>query len=83
MNEQVLEENKEERYIGVILSMKPTAQCTGAAKTAQKVLGQLVRAFHYRDRHVFLRLYKHYVWRPVVPVPQPYAIVKLILPVRD
>jgi hypothetical protein len=50
-----------ELYIGVILSMKPTAQCTGAAKTAQKVIGQLARAFHYRDRHVFPRLYKYYV----------------------
>jgi hypothetical protein len=30
-------------------------------KTAQAVLGQLARAFHYRDRHVFMRLYKQYV----------------------
>ena len=63
MNGQVLEETKEERDIGVIVSanMKPTAQCSQAAQTAQRVLGQLARAFHYRDRHIFLRLYKHYV----------------------
>ena len=28
---------------------------------AQIVLGQLTRAFHYRDRHVFVRLYEQYV----------------------
>jgi hypothetical protein len=63
VNGQVLEETKEERDIGVIVSssMKPTAQCMRAAKTAQTVLGQLSRAFHYRDRHIFLRLYKQYV----------------------
>jgi len=63
MNGQVLEETKEERDIGVIVSsnMKPTAQCLRAAKTAQTVLGQLSRAFHYRDRHIFMRLYKQYV----------------------
>jgi hypothetical protein len=51
MNGHVLEETKEERDIGVIVSanMKPTAQCMRAAKTAQTVLGQLSRAFHYRD----------------------------------
>jgi ribonuclease P/MRP protein subunit RPP40 len=31
------------------------------ARTAQTVLGQLTRAFHYRDRHIFLRLYIQYV----------------------
>ena len=61
MNGQVLEETKEERDIGVIVSanMKSTAQCSQAAQTAQRVLGQLARAFHYRDRHIFLRLFKH------------------------
>ncbi len=61
MNGQVLEETKKERDIGVIVSanMKLTAQCSQTA--AQRVLGQLARAFHYRDRHIFLRLYKHYV----------------------
>jgi ribonuclease P/MRP protein subunit RPP40 len=63
MNGQVLEETKEERDIGVIVSsnMKPKAQCLRAAKTAQTVLGQLSRAFHYRDRHIFMCLYKQYV----------------------
>ena len=63
MNGQVLEETTEERDIGVIISanMKPAAQCAKAAQTAQAVLGQLARAFHYRDRHIFVKLYKQYV----------------------
>ncbi len=63
MNGQELEETEEERDIGVVISsnMKPSAQCSVAARTAQSVLGQLTRAFHYRDRHVFMRLYKQYV----------------------
>ena len=30
-------------------------------QAAQAVLGQISRAFHYRDRHVFVRLYTQYV----------------------
>ena len=54
----------EERDLGVITSskLKPTAQCAKAAKTAQAVLGQLARAFHFRDRYVlFVQLYTTYV----------------------
>ena len=51
-------------------------QCTKAARTAQAVLGQLARAFHYRDRHVFIRLYTQYV-RPhlefATPVWSPWS----------
>jgi ribonuclease P/MRP protein subunit RPP40 len=59
MNGQQLAETEEERDIGVMVSrhLKPSAQCRNAARTAQTVLCQLTRAFHYRDRHVFLRLY--------------------------
>jgi hypothetical protein len=32
-----------------------------AAKTAQTVLGQITRAFQYRDKKVFMQLYKQYV----------------------
>ena len=41
--------------------IKHGAQCTKAAKTAQAVLGQIARAFHFRDRHVFVQLYTTYV----------------------
>jgi hypothetical protein len=70
MSGQVLETTDEERDIGVMItaSLKPSAQCAKAAKTAQAVLGQLARAFRYRDRHVFMRLYKEYV-RPIWSSP--------------
>jgi hypothetical protein len=53
----------EERDIDVNManSLKPSQQCKKAARTAQTVLSQLARAFHFRDRHVFLRLYVQYV----------------------
>jgi hypothetical protein len=53
----------EEKDIGVTVTtnLKPSAQCARAAKTAQTVLGQISRAFHYRDRLVFVKLYQQYV----------------------
>jgi hypothetical protein len=53
----------EERDIGVTVSssLRPSAQCNKAAGTATAVLGQISRAFHYRDRHTFVGLYKQYV----------------------
>ena len=63
MGGQVLEETGEERDIGVTVSanLKPAAQCMKAAGTASVVLGQIARAFSYRDKNTFLRLYKQYV----------------------
>jgi hypothetical protein len=63
MNNQQLSATEEERDIGVCVArnLKPSAQCALAARTAQTVLSQLSRAFHYRDRHVFKRLYVQYV----------------------
>jgi hypothetical protein len=63
MDNQQLGVTEEERDIGVSMTrnLKPSAQCAKAAKTAQTVLSQVSRAFHYRDRHVFLRLYMQYV----------------------
>jgi len=63
MGGEMLEVTEEERDIGVNMtsSLKPSQQCKKAARTAQTVLSQLARAFHYRDRHVFLRLYIQYV----------------------
>ena len=59
MQNTPLEVTEEERDLDVITSskLKPGAQCTKAAKTAKAVLGQIARAFHFRDRHVFLQLY--------------------------
>ena len=63
MGGQVLEVTEEERDIGVMVTnnLKPSTQCSKAARTAKAVLGQISRAFHYRDRHIFMRLYTQYV----------------------
>ena len=58
-----LSETTEERDIGVTVScnLKPGQQCRKAAQTASMVLGQITRSFHYRDRKVYLNLYKQFV----------------------
>ena len=67
-----------ERDIGVKVcsNLKPTQQCTEAANRANFVLFQLTKAFHYRDRHTFVQLYKQYV-RPhlefAVPAWSPWT----------
>ena len=54
----MLETTREERDLGVVMSdtLKHKAQCAKAARTAQTVLSQIVRAFHFRDKHIFLKL---------------------------
>jgi hypothetical protein len=61
-----LSTTEEERDIGVIFTsnLKPSAQCSKAAGCATSVLNQLTelkRNFHFRDRHIFVNLYKQYV----------------------
>ena len=53
MSNTVLETTAEERDLGVVMSatLKPKAQCAKAARTAQTVLSQIPRVFHFRDRH--------------------------------
>ena len=60
---KVLESVVEEKDVGVMVSntLKPTAQCSKAAKKANQVLGQMARAFHYRDKVTWIKLYKTYV----------------------
>ena len=71
---QVVEEEKD---IGVVIhkSLKPSRQCETAAGTANRVLAQIRRNFHYRDKKVFKQLYCHYV-RPhlefAVPAWNPW-----------
>ena len=52
-----------ERDIGIHVSdnLKPSTQCAEAARRANAVLTQISRAFLYRDRRVFLQLYKSFV----------------------
>jgi hypothetical protein len=63
MDGQRLEKTEEEKDIGVTLTsiLKPSAQCAKVANTTQSVLGKISRALHYRDHHVFMRLYQQYV----------------------
>jgi hypothetical protein len=58
-----LQVTKEEKDLGVLIrdNLKPAAQCAKAARKAQAVLGQITRAFQYRDKRVFIQLYKQYV----------------------
>jgi hypothetical protein len=63
---------EEEKDVGVIIhkSLKPSRQCQKAASTATGVLYQLKKNFHYRDRHIFVKLYKQYV-RPHLEFSTP------------
>ena len=63
---------EEEKDIGVIITsnMKPSRQCEKAARTANGVLSQVLRAFSYRDRRVLPGIYKTYV-RPHMEYTSP------------
>jgi ribonucleases P/MRP protein subunit RPP40 len=63
MNGTQLQVTRSERDVGVIISddLKQAEQCKKAAQTAGTVLGQIHRAFHYRDRHTYVGLYKQYM----------------------
>ena len=58
-----LEVSTFEKDIGVIIdsSLKPSLQCSKAAKKANSVLAQLLRAISYRDKDTFLHLFRTYV----------------------
>jgi Reverse transcriptase (RNA-dependent DNA polymerase)/Endonuclease-reverse transcriptase len=58
-----LDDVTEERDIGITVTdnLKPAKQCAKAATTARAVLGQISRAFHFRDKNTFVKLYKTYV----------------------
>ena len=72
MLDKTLKITEEEKDVGVRVqkSLKPSAQCAAAARTAQTVLSQIGRSFHFRDRHIFVRLYKNYV-RPHLEFSTP------------
>jgi hypothetical protein len=72
MGGQVLQSVDTETDIGVKISknLKPSEQCWKAAQTGQTVLSQLARAFHYRDRNIFVKLYAQYV-RPHLEFASP------------
>jgi hypothetical protein len=53
----------EETDVGVVVqsNLKPAKQCQRAANTATRVLKTIWRNFYYRDKKVYLNLYKQYV----------------------
>ena len=59
----ILEKVEAERDVGVTVTsnLKPTKQCQEAAGRARRELGKISRCFHFRDRKVFIRLYKQFV----------------------
>ena len=63
MNNIPLCKSQEERDVGVKItsSLKSSKHCAEIASKANAILGQMCRSFHFRDRHVFLNLYKTYV----------------------
>ena len=67
-----LETVEEEKDIGVVIhnSLKPSRHCKKVADTASAVLRQLTKNFHFRDRHVFKKLYIQYV-RPHLEFASP------------
>jgi hypothetical protein len=72
MGDHVLEQTEEEKDVGVMVSnnLKPSKHCTKAARTASTVLGQISRAFKYRDKKIFPALYTRYV-RPHLEFASP------------
>lgn len=63
MNGARLDTTDEEKDIGVMITnnLKPGRQCEQAAGKAMSVLGQVLRAFSYRDKTVLPRIYKQYI----------------------
>ena len=63
MDGQTIPTTNEEKDIGVIVTdtLKPSRHCAEAARRATTILYQISKAFHYRDRHIFVKLYTTYV----------------------
>ena len=63
MNRVEIKSVEEETDVGIKLAnnLKPGLQCAAAAGKPKFVLSQVSRAFHFRDKSVFLNLYKQFV----------------------
>ena len=63
MGTHTLKTTTAEKDVGVLVTndLKPSQQCARAAKKANSVLGQMSRAFQYRDKITWVRLYKTFV----------------------
>ena len=71
-----------EKDLGVLIdsTCTPSRQVTAAALKGNQALGQLLRAFTYRDRGTYIKLYKQYV-RPhlesCVQAWSPWAVINI------
>ena len=79
MYDNVLAETVKEHDIGVNIShdLKPSSQCAEAARCASAILTQISKAFMFRDRKVFLQLYKQFIrchLEFAVPAWSPWAV---------
>ena len=63
MNSQPIPETNTEKDVGVCMatSLKPSQHCMEVARKAQAILYQISRSFHFRDKTIFVRLYKQYI----------------------
>ena len=73
MNNSKLEAVDYEKDVGVTVSkdLKPSIHCANAAMAANRMLGIISRAFHYRDKCVFLRLY---MWDATLNIVHQYGL---------
>ena len=60
---QEIAETDLEKDLGVLVSqnLKPSEQCAKAAKKANAILGQIIRAFHFHTKEVLGKLFKAFV----------------------
>ena len=63
MSGQQMKTTEVEKDLGVMISrdMKPSQHCAKAAKSGNSTLGQISRAFHYRNKEVMAKLFKVFV----------------------
>ena len=63
MNGVELSVTEEEKDLGVWTesSLKPSLQCTKAASNANRLLGMILKSFHYRTKQTLIPLYKSLV----------------------
>ena len=78
MNGQQLPTSQKEKDVGIIITnnLKPSQYCAEVARKNQAIMYQMSRSLHYRDKIVFVRLYKQYVrcmLEYAVPVWSPWS----------
>ena len=55
---------EQETGLGIITqkNLRPRLFCREAVKKAKILRGQITHVFSFRDWHVFVKLYKQYIW---------------------